>query len=459
MEVEKMQGSINFDGSLVGNITGGGGGGGDTVVITPVVTSGTKIADVSVNGVEKDLYCPTSPTPTEIDITPVVTSGTKIADVSVGGVEKDLYCPNPPEIDITPVVTSGTKIADVSVNGVEKDLYCPTPPTPPQIDITPVVTSGTKIADVSVGGVEKDLYTPDYGADIAALDGRLDIAEDNITTLTGRVGTAEGNITNLAGHMTEAETDITEMKQSLSQLDNMIVYKDLTPSDDYAEFSDGSNLPLISLTSNIEYTQSGSGTPSPTNPRPISGYNAINVIVSPNSDFSGGTTYTVNFVDDGNPLMVYHGTFNPINGQLTIDRKQYNIDENEANLSIFAIRDFGTVFKVSTGQVCLNNNTQKSNYLNYHVNAWSIDESRVGTFVMGAEGDIYLQMPASVGGTITDFRTWLTNNNIQVNYPLTSPITYQLTPIEILSLLGQNYISSDCGDITNVKYLGILNLS
>jgi hypothetical protein len=135
MEVEKMQGSINFDGSLVGNITGGGGGGGDTVVITPLVTS-------------------------------------------------------------------GTKIADVSVNGVEKDLYCPTPATPQEVEITPIMTSGTKIADVSVGGVEKDLYSPDYGADIAALDDRLDTTEDNITNLSGR--------------MTEAENDISEINSALS---------------------------------------------------------------------------------------------------------------------------------------------------------------------------------------------------------------------------------------------------
>ena len=120
-----MQGSINFDGSLVGNITGDGGGGGDTVVITPVVTSGTKIADVSVNGVEKDLYCPTPPTPPEVDITPVVTSGTKIADVSIDGVEKDLYAPNPTQVNITPVQQSGTKIATIGVNGVNTDLYAP----------------------------------------------------------------------------------------------------------------------------------------------------------------------------------------------------------------------------------------------------------------------------------------------------------------------------------------------
>ena len=122
-----MQGSINFDGSLVGNITkgGGGGGGGDTVIINPVVTSGTKIADVTVNGVEKDLYCPTPPTPPEVDITPVVTSGTKIADVTVGGVEKDLYAPNPTQVNVNQVQQSGTKIATIGVNGVNTDIYAP----------------------------------------------------------------------------------------------------------------------------------------------------------------------------------------------------------------------------------------------------------------------------------------------------------------------------------------------
>ena len=119
-----MQGSINFDGSLVGNITGGGGGGSD-VIITPVVTSGTKIADVTVNGVEKDLYCPTPPTPPEISITPVQESGTKIADISLNGVEKDLYAPNPTAVSVYQVQQSGTKIATIGVNGVNTDIYAP----------------------------------------------------------------------------------------------------------------------------------------------------------------------------------------------------------------------------------------------------------------------------------------------------------------------------------------------
>lgn len=121
-----MDASIDFSGVLKGSIAdGGGGGGGDTVIITPLVTSGTKIADVSVNGVEKDLYCPTPPTPPEIDITPVVTSGTKIADVSLNGVKRDLYAPNPTEISVNQVQQSGTKIATIGVNGVNTNIYAP----------------------------------------------------------------------------------------------------------------------------------------------------------------------------------------------------------------------------------------------------------------------------------------------------------------------------------------------
>lgn len=118
-----MDASIDFSGVLRGSIAdGGGGGGGDTVIITPVVTSGTKIADVSVNGVEKDLYCPTPP---QINITPVQQSGTKIGSIEVNGGEVDLYAPNPTQVSVTQVQQSGTKIATIGVNGENTNIYAP----------------------------------------------------------------------------------------------------------------------------------------------------------------------------------------------------------------------------------------------------------------------------------------------------------------------------------------------
>ena len=118
-----MNASIDFSGVLSGSIAdGGGGGGGDTVIITPVVTSGTKIADVSVNGVEKDLY---APNPTQVIVTPDQQSGTKIGSIEVNGTEVDLYAPIPTQVSVTQVQQSGTKIATIGVNGVNTDLYAP----------------------------------------------------------------------------------------------------------------------------------------------------------------------------------------------------------------------------------------------------------------------------------------------------------------------------------------------
>ena len=118
-----MDASIDFSGVLRGSIAdGGGGGGGDTVVITPVVTSGTKIADVSVNGVEKDLY---APNPTQVIVNQEQQTGTKIGSIEVNGVEIDLYAPSPTQVNVTQVQQSGTKIATIGVNGVNTDLYAP----------------------------------------------------------------------------------------------------------------------------------------------------------------------------------------------------------------------------------------------------------------------------------------------------------------------------------------------
>ena len=196
-----MNGSINFDGSLIGEISGGGGGGGDEVIITPVVTSGTKIADVSVNGVEKDLYCPTPPTPIEIDVTPVVTSGTKIADVSVNGVEKDLYAPTPTQVSVNQVQQSGTKIATIGVNGQSTDIYAP--------DSSGVIYSTTERKIGTFLG--QDLYdiTIDFGSEVNFATGwnLLDIAHQNRYAIIfdGELISAE----RLAYHVDIASNDTT----------------------------------------------------------------------------------------------------------------------------------------------------------------------------------------------------------------------------------------------------------
>lgn len=76
-----------------GNLVIQGGEGGSTVEVTPVVTSGTELAKISVDGDIKSIYAPTVEVP-EITVTPTLTEGTEIATISVDGERKTLYAPN-----------------------------------------------------------------------------------------------------------------------------------------------------------------------------------------------------------------------------------------------------------------------------------------------------------------------------------------------------------------------------
>lgn len=55
--------------------------------------------------------------------------------------------------------------------------------------------------------------------------------------------------------------------------------------------------------------------------------------------------------------------------------------------------------------------------------------------------------------TLANWKTYLSNNNLQVLYELNTPITYQLTPTQLKTLAGYNTIYTDIGNIT-LQYFG-----
>ena len=55
-------------------------------------------------------------------------------------------------------------------------------------------------------------------------------------------------------------------------------------------------------------------------------------------------------------------------------------------------------------------------------------------------------------GSLANFKASLTNNPLQVVYDLNDPQTYQLDPVQVACLLGQNNVWADCGSIEEVKY-------
>jgi hypothetical protein len=174
-----------------------------------------------------------------------------------------------------------------------------------------------------------------------------------------------------------------------------------------------------------------------------------------------GHTYTIPFTDSqGNPIEVYGGTLDVVSGVLTVDRGILTLNGSEDYYSIqSSIVDGNTVLRVATGQACKQNEKQKSNYGTFDNYAWQPLESRANTFVLGSEGNLYLQLPSNTASTVEEFKALFASNNFQIVYELVTPTTIQLTPTQVKSLLGSNNVWADCGDVIEANYIRCLDIT
>lgn len=68
---------------------------GSVVDVTPLLQSGTKIAEIEVDGQTVDIYAPSGGgSGSNVVVTPILTSGEKIAEIDVDGTTTDLFAPN-----------------------------------------------------------------------------------------------------------------------------------------------------------------------------------------------------------------------------------------------------------------------------------------------------------------------------------------------------------------------------
>ena len=70
--------------------------------------------------------------------------------------------------------------------------------------------------------------------------------------------------------------------------------------------------------------------------------------------------------------------------------------------------------------------------------------------VQGTNNEVYIKNEAYGDATAGQFKTAMTGQKIV--FPLATPQTYQLDPVQVACLLGRNNVWADCGDIEEVKY-------
>jgi hypothetical protein len=196
----------------------------------------------------------------------------------------------------------------------------------------------------------------------------------------------------------------------------------------------------------ITPSQAGSGTPSPSNIRPISGYTEEVISVKDSTDTTQ-ETYTIPFNQT-----VYGGTLDVLTGELTIDKGVITLNGTE-NCSKSAVTDSDTyMYTINTANFDSPFILSAFQYTepnpNYRVGyAWrgsSNTQIRIGFAEYGTS-------------TIESWKAWLSDNPLQICYTLATPTTLSLTPQTVKALVGENHISASTGDVTECKFSMLIN--
>lgn len=235
------------------------------------------------------------------------------------------------------------------------------------------------------------------------------------TTLTQTGAAADAKKT--GDELTGLKNDFTQLEDKVEDAYNAYVVE--TEAGSIASFTDGADdVPVKDLTVAIEPVQSGSGDPSPSNVRPISGWTGANVTVN-------DEVLSINWETEAGT--VYGGTLDVTTGVLTVDTTRYKFTGSEAytQLSGSVAIKTGLVLK-STGD------------------GYCTDFEFNGT---GSTNFIYLKTTL----TAEDLKTYMGNHDVYAVVVLAQAQTYQLTAHEVSTILGQNNIFADTGNVT-VQY-------
>jgi len=222
-----------------------------------------------------------------------------------------------------------------------------------------------------------------------------------------------------------------------------------TASGEIASFPDGAEFPMRSLKVALSPIQSGSGTPSPSNVRPISGWDEVETVVSPTTDASDGQTITT-----GLPQTVYGGTLDVVSGVLTVDRAMVDLGTltwtKEAT-------DHRFVVNLSTADIGIVVPPWTQSYLanaicsNYAVTTRLALLDNDGTLSIHYSGAIYLNIhdeSAWANDTAEQFKTAM--SGVQLCYELATPTTIQCDPQTVQTLVGRNNVWG--GDGVSIDY-------
>lgn len=138
---------------------------------------------------------------------------------------------------------------------------------------------------------------------------------------------------------------------------------------------------------------------------------------------------------------VYGGELDVTSGVLTITHEVYNFTGSET----WILAQSQTFFTLPTGT--LTNVFQASTVATNGMTVNNMANGQIRVYISYGNNSQYI----STSSTSADLNLLFTSS-VQVKYELAQPVTVQLTPTEIETILGINNIWADSGDILNFEY-------
>jgi len=217
-----------------------------------------------------------------------------------------------------------------------------------------------------------------------------------------------------------------------------------TISGSIVHITDGAEADARELLVDINPVQSGSGTPSPSNVRPITGWDDVSVYVSPTNDIADATTTTTTL-----PSTTYGGTIDLVSGVLTVTHGIRALDGTEQYADYW---NLSTTNRIGV-YIPNSRNTEYTNFWCSHYGTYA--------FTALANNGIAKAQSTNLAYVIKDSANCLSVNGykayvaeqyangtpITLVYELATPTTAQLTGQQI-ELLRDCYVWADAGDIT-----------
>jgi len=218
------------------------------------------------------------------------------------------------------------------------------------------------------------------------------------------------------------------------------------------EIADAASAPIVKCVTEIQGYQEGSGTPSPDNIRPITAYTEGEIEVS---DGDGNTTtHTTTY-----PSAIYRGSEDCVEGEVTEEWKKVVFDGSNDEQWYFSINAgarsqnvaYITISDIAKRQTPIANLFEGLSNRSYNdLNPWQCASPSAS----GNETYVNFVVDKTLITSLSDWRTWLSNNNLEFAYQLEKATTSSVTPtnLPIKSLSGYNHIESSTGEM-EIEYI------